>query len=306
MGTPDFSVPALNAIIAAGHNVIAIYTRAPKPKGRGQDIQISPIHKVANAHNIPVYTPLSFRRSPEAAIQFRALKPDIAVVAAYGLILTPDVLSTPKHGCINIHASLLPRWRGASPLHHAILAGDTITGVTIMRMDAGLDTGAMMMSDQIDIAPDMTTPILDTALSKMGAKLIIRTLDNLAIDGHIHITPQPEDGITYAPILTKNMAIIDWSNPAGQIDRQIRAFTPWPGTITHMTPDIPFKIIAGRIADAQTSSAPGTIINKSGDIACGDGTVLNVTMIQVPTGKKMTIDAAINGGYLNMGNMFQS
>lgn len=306
MGTPEFAVPALNAIIAAGHDVIAVYTRAPKPKGRGQTVQKSPVHETADAHHIPVFTPLSLRKSPDDAVAFAALRPDVAVVAAYGLILPPTVLSTPKHGCINIHASLLPRWRGASPLHHAILTGDPLTGVTIMQMEAGLDTGPMIIADQIDITPDMTTPMLDDALSKMGARLIVRTLDDLTIDGHMHTTPQPDAGVTLAPMLTREMGIIHWSNPADHIDRQIRAFTPWPGTTTHTAPDMPLKIIAGCIGDGQTLSAPGTIINKSGDVACGGGTVLNITMIQVPTGKKMTMSAAINGGYLNVGDVFQS
>lgn len=306
MGTPEFSVPALNAIISAGHDVIAVYTRAPKPKGRGQAIQKSPIHDVADAHHIPVYTPASLRKSPGDAAIFAALKPDVAVVAAYGLILPPAVLSAPQYGCINIHASLLPRWRGASPLHHAILTGDTVTGVTIMQMEAGLDTGPMIMADQIDITSDMTTSMLDDALSKMGAQLIIRTLDDLAIDGHVHKTPQPDIGVTLAPMLTREMGIIHWLNPADHIDRQIRAFTPWPGTTTHTAPDMPFKIIAGCVGDGQSSSTPGTVMNKSGDVACGGGTVLNITMIQVSTGKKMTVDAAINGGYLNVGDVFQS
>ncbi len=306
MGTPEFSVPALKAILAAGHDVMAVYTRAPKPKGRGQVVQKSPVHDIAEAHNIPVYTPGSLRKSPDDAAIFAALKPDVAVVAAYGLILPLTVLSAPKHGCINIHASLLPRWRGASPIHHAILSGDVQSGVTIMQMEEGLDTGPMILSDRVDITSAMTTPELHDTLSSMGARLIIRVLDDIVLLGHVHATPQPDRGVTHAPMLTKEMGMIDWTRDASTIHAQIRGLTPWPGTVTRTGSGDAVKILSAHIVSGMTTSLPsGTILDRHGVIACGHGTMVQITQVQVPTGKKMDMAAAINGGYMRVGDVFQ-
>src|SRR3982750_2972118 len=184
MGTPDFAVPALESLIDAGHNVIAVYIQPPRPKGRGQKIQPSPVHEVALKNNIPVFTPKSLRRDEAAQMAFAAHAADVAVVAAYGLLLPPTVLAAPKHGCLNIHASLLPRWRGAAPIQYAILAGDGETGITIMQMDAGLDTGAMLLKEAVPITPRTTASSLHDTLADLGARLIVPALDGLAA-GHL-------------------------------------------------------------------------------------------------------------------------
>jgi methionyl-tRNA formyltransferase len=304
MGTPDFAVPALRAVLDAGHDVLAVYTRAPKPKGRGGVVQKSPVHDTADAHNIPVYTPLSFRKSVEAENEFISLNADVAVVAAYGLILTPRVLAAPKFGCLNIHASLLPRWRGASPIHRAIWAGDADTGVTIMQMDAGLDTGGMICADQVPIARH-TTPMMTDMLAKIGARLIVRTLDDLVLNGHVHATPQPDAGVTLAPMLTRDDGWIDWAQTATAIDAQVRALDPWPGTFTHTPAGDVIKILSAAPVAQSSSAQPGTVIGRMGQVVCGDGTVLHVTQIQTPTGKKMDIASAINGGLIAIGDIFK-
>lgn len=303
MGTPEFAVPALDAILCAGHDVVAVYTRAPKPKGRGGHVQKSPVHDAADVHGIPVFTPLSFRKSVAAEDEFISLNADVAVVAAYGLILTPRVLDAPKHGCLNIHASLLPRWRGASPIHRAIWAGDTHTGVTIMQMEAGLDTGGMISVDQVEIGRH-TTPTMTETLAKMGARLIVRTLDDVVLNSHVHATPQPETGVTLAPMLNREDGAIDWAQTAAQVDAQVRALDPWPGTYTHSQAGDVIKILSAVPVSNSTSEQPGTILDRVGHIACGHGTVLHVTQIQTPTGKKMDIAAAINGGLVHIGDVW--
>ena len=226
MGTPHFSVPALEALLKAGHDVIGVYTQPPKPAGRGHKLTKSPIHLVAEEKGIPVFTPKSLRKE-EAQDSFKRLGADLGIVAAYGLILPKPILEAPKHGCINIHASLLPRWRGAAPIQRAIEAGDTKTGITLMQMDEGLDTGDMLSKDAFDITPDMTSQDAHDLLSQMGARLLIDLLET-----HPVLRPQKQDEslVTYAHKLEKSESALDFQESAAVLDRKIRAFTPWPGT----------------------------------------------------------------------------
>ena len=227
MGSPDFAVPALRALHDAGHQIAAVYCQPPRPAGRGQAVQRCPVHVAADALGLPVRTPARLRQDPAAQQEFAALALDAAVVAAYGLILPPAMLEAPKRGCLNIHASLLPRWRGAAPIHAAVLAGDSETGITIMQMDAGLDTGPMLLREAVPIGPADTTGRLHDVLAALGATLILRALDAAPVP-----VPQPEEGATYAPKLAREDGRIDWFRDAAAIERQVRAFDPWPGTFT--------------------------------------------------------------------------
>ncbi|MBX6323383.1 MAG: methionyl-tRNA formyltransferase, partial [Rhodospirillaceae bacterium] len=227
MGTPAFAVPSLEALLDAGHDVVAVYTQPPRPAGRGKRPMPSPVHEVALVRGLVVRTPRSLRKPAEAAA-FAALRLDAAVVVAYGLILPKAILEAPRLGCINLHASLLPRWRGAAPIQRAILAGDAETGVSVMLMDEGLDTGPVLATDRTAIGPQTTAAELQEELATRGARLLVATLAAYA-DGEVKPVPQPSTGATYAPKLTREEGRIDWSQPASALDRQIRAFAPWPG-----------------------------------------------------------------------------
>jgi methionyl-tRNA formyltransferase len=263
MGSPAFSVPALQALVAAGHDVAAVYTQPPRPAGRGQRAQPCPVQEAAEALGLPVRTPERLRRDTAAHAAFAALGLDVAVVAAYGLILPQPMLDAPRRGCLNIHASLLPRWRGASPIQSAILAGDTHSGVTIMRMEAGLDTGPMLLQEAVPITPETTGASLHDALAALGARLIVQAL---AEDPPA--SPQPE-GATYAPKLTREDGRIDWTRSAEAIDRQIRAFDPWPGAFTLLDGTV-LKILAAAW-DPSLSGPAGTTLTADMWIACGQG-----------------------------------
>ncbi|HEY8191733.1 MAG TPA: methionyl-tRNA formyltransferase, partial [Alphaproteobacteria bacterium] len=271
MGTPGFSVPALRALIDGPHDVIAVYSQPPRPKGRGQQVQPSPVHETAAAANIPVVTPKSLRRDDAAQAQFIALDADVAVVAAYGLLLPPGVLAAPRHGCLNIHASLLPRWRGASPIQHAIWKGDAATGISIMQMDEGLDTGAVVAMREIPITTESTAPSLHDELAALGATMITETLARLSTDGRLDAKPQPETGVTYAPLLTKEDGRVNWSQSAHEIDRQIRALNPWPGVWAQTAAGNRFKILAAERTDEIFSASPGTLTDAAGCVSCGVG-----------------------------------
>jgi methionyl-tRNA formyltransferase len=225
-GTPDFSVPALEALLKAGHSVVGVLTQPDRPKGRGRQIAASPVKAAALAHGIPVSQPLSLRDEAGRA-ELLAWRPDALVVVAYGLILPPAALSIPQLGCINIHASLLPRWRGAAPIQRAILAGDATSGVTIMLMDVGLDTGPMLLRTEVAIGPNETGGSLHDRLSVLGGAALIEALEGHAA-GTLRAIPQPADGVTYAAKLEKAEALIDWTRDATEIERQVRAFNPWP------------------------------------------------------------------------------
>lgn len=303
MGTPGFSVAALRALIDSPHDVIAVYSQPPRPKGRGHQVQPSPVHETAASANIPVFTPKSLRRDEAAQAQFAALNADVAVVAAYGLLLPSAVLNAPRHGCLNIHASLLPRWRGASPIQHAIWKGDQRTGISIMQMDEGLDTGAVITTRDIPINPDSTASSLHDELSALGATMITETLMRLAADGKLVSTPQPADGVTHAPLLTKEDGRVNWSQTAREIDCQVRALNPWPGVWT-MAGNTRFKILAAAPVDEIISASPGTLADAAGHIACGAGTALKLLKIQPDSAKPMDVQAALNGGYLTVNKKF--
>jgi len=296
MGTPDFAVPALDAIVRSNHKVACVYSQPPRPKGRGNKIQPSPVHAFAEEHGIPVFTPVSLKK-PETQKEFAAHQLDIAVVAAYGLILPKEILSAPKYGCLNIHASLLPRWRGASPIQRAIWEGDKYSGITIMQMDEGLDTGPMIDHAYLQLSDETTTASLQDDLAKMGGELIVKILDKLAKDGGLKSTPQDEGKATYAHLLKKEDGKIDWQKDAASIDRQIRALNPWPGTWTE-SGERRFKILSAHKTKQTTKEKPGTIIDRLGDVACGKGTVLKILKLQ-PDGKQaMDFISALNGGYI--------
>lgn len=304
MGTPDFSVAALRNIIANKRfHVIAVYTRAPSPAGRGQHVRLSPVHDVALEHHIPVYTPKSFKKDAEAVKEFCALKADIAVVAAYGLILPKAVLDAPRLGCLNIHASLLPRWRGAAPIQRAIEAGDSISGITIMQMEEGLDTGPMLLKKSVVIHDTTTGQSLHDALSALGSAMIEDVLEAIQDGKPPHPVLQDDQLSNYAPMLQKEEGQIDWASSAVEIDRKIRAFTPWPSCYT-LTPDGKrIKILEGHISANTEDNTEGTLLNAAGDIACGSG-VYQVTKIQPENAKPMDIKSALNGGKISLQMVF--
>ena len=227
MGTPDFAVPTLLELAAAGHEIVAVYTRAAKPAGRGMELQPSPVEREARRLNLPVLTPKTLK-DEAAQTAFRAHNADAAVVVAYGLILPKPILDAPRLGCFNVHASLLPRWRGAAPINRAIMAGDAQSGITIMQMDEGLDTGAVAMAQPIAIAPDMTAGDLHDALARLGADLMLRAIV-AAERGSLTLTLQPETGVTYATKISKDETRIDWTKPWNQVHNHIRGLSPFPG-----------------------------------------------------------------------------
>lgn len=299
MGTPDFSVPALRALISSGHKVVCVYSQPPRPKGRGQHVQESPVHQAALDAGIEVRTPINFKKDQDVAA-FMALELDVAVVAAYGLLLPKSILDAPVHGCINIHASLLPRWRGAAPIHRAILNGDQKTGITIMQMEEGLDTGPMIAKREVAIRDTTTTGSLHDMLSAVGASMITDVIDRLGLEGKLESEPQSEDGMTYAKMLKKEEGRIDWTKPAQAIDRQIRALNPWPGTWGETTDGKRLKILEGQVSQLADIAEPG-MVGEGGIIACGEHTALRLNLIQPENKKPMDIAAAYNGGYLKAG-----
>ena len=264
MGTPDFSVPILQAL-AAQHEIVAVYSQPPRPAGRGKAERKSPVQQCAEALGLPVRHPVSLR-TQSAADDFAQLQCDVAVVVAYGLILPPSILQAPKRGCLNIHASLLPRWRGAAPIHRAILSGDAETGICIMQMDEGLDTGAVLLRQSTPIRAEETTADLHDRLSTMGADLILQAMDRLP---DLPLQPQSAEGVTYAAKIDKAEARIDWTLPADQVDRQIRGLSPFPGAWT-MVGDERLKLLRSRLA--QGAGAAGQVLHGM-TIACGSGAV---------------------------------
>ncbi|QYO77399.1 methionyl-tRNA formyltransferase [Devosia salina] len=288
MGTPDFSVPTLTEIVSAGHEVVAVYTRAPKPAGRGQAERKSPVHETAEAFGIPVFTPRSLKGEAEQA-QFASLGADVAVVVAYGLILPKPILEAPEHGCLNLHGSLLPRWRGAAPIQRAIMAGDRQTGIVVMQMDEGLDTGAMGPTEIIPIGPDMTAGELHDQMMRLGADLMGRALAALE-RGSLDFTPQPASGETYAAKIDKAEARIDFSKSAEEVHNLIRGLSPFPGAWFELElGGKPVRIKALRSTVADASGAPGTLIGDDLTIACGSGAV---RLTQVQREGKGAMDAA--------------
>jgi methionyl-tRNA formyltransferase len=296
MGTPDFAVPSLAALIAAGHEIVCVYSQPPRPAGRGQQVQKSPVHRFAEEKGVPVRTPKSLRNA-EAQAEFAGLNADAAVVAAYGLILPQAILDAPRLGCVNVHGSLLPRWRGAAPIQRAILAGDAETGITIMQMDVGLDTGAMLSKEAVAITPATTASGLHDDLAALGARMIGPALAGLA-DGSLTAQPQPEEGVTYAAKLTREDGRLDWSQPAAFVERQVRALTPWPGCWFDIGAER-IKVLAAEPGGAATAAPgtllPGTLLDDRLTVACADGTV-RLTRVQRP-GKAPVDGAAFLRGF---------
>ncbi len=290
-GTPEFARVALARLRGAGFAIPLVLTQPDRPSGRGLRLQPSPVKAEAQAHGLQVAQPqglrLDGRHADDAAAAraaLEAVRPDVLVVAAYGLILPPWLLALPPLGCINIHASLLPRWRGAAPIHRAIEAGDAETGVTIMQMDAGLDTGAMLLAERLPIAPDDTTATLQSRLAELGAELIAQALSDL---GRLVPRPQPADGVTYARKVAKDEAPIDWSQPAEMLERRLRAFDPFPGATTACAGE-PLKCWRGRVEPG--GGAPGEVLSAGPQgirIACGDG-ALALTVLQRPGGRRLS------------------
>ncbi|MFT4961505.1 MAG: methionyl-tRNA formyltransferase, partial [Paracoccaceae bacterium] len=266
MGTPDFSVPVLEVLVAAGHDIAAVYCQPPRPAGRGKKDRPSPVQKRAEALGLAVRYPVSLR-SADVQDEFTALNADLAVVVAYGLILPQVVLDAPKHGCLNIHASLLPRWRGAAPIHRAIMAGDAETGVCIMQMEAGLDTGPVLLREATIISATETTGQLHDRLSEIGAGLIVQALAEL---GSLVPVTQPDDGVTYAAKIDKAEAHVDWARPAVEVDRLIRGLSPFPGAWTDMIGQR-VKLLASICVQGQ--GAPGETLDDTLTVACGTGAV---------------------------------
>ena len=268
MGTSDFAVPALQALAAAGHEIAAVYSQPPRPAGRGRQPKPSPVHDLAVAQGWTVRTPDSLR-TPAVQQAFAALALDAAVVVAYGLLLPPAILSAPRLGCLNVHASLLPRWRGAAPIQRALLAGDAETGVTIMRMDEGLDTGLILAQRAVSIGATDTAASLHDALAALGAEMIVSSLEGVAA-GSVRAHPQPKDGATYADKLSRAEARLDWRRPATELERQVRAFTPWPGA--HFTVNgETIKVLTAEVISEPGTPAPGTVLDERLTVACGDG-----------------------------------
>jgi methionyl-tRNA formyltransferase len=281
MGTPDFAACVLAALIEAGHRIRAAYSQPPRPAGRGHRLQASPIQALAEAHGIPVCCPTDLR-DPAAQQDFTALDADAAIVAAYGLILPPAILAAPRRGCLNVHASLLPRWRGAAPVQRAILAGDGETGVTIMQMDAGLDTGAILLQQKIPIGAKTTAGELTEELTALGARLMVKALDT-----DLNPRPQPEEGAVYAKKLRREEATLDWRLAAAQLERQVRAFDPFPPShFTHEGERI--RVLAADVAPGH--AAPGTVLDAALTIACGEGALRPLRLQRAGRGPADTAD----------------
>lgn len=272
MGTPDFSVPTLQEIAGHGHELIACYTQPPRPAGRGQAERKSPVHLAAEGLGIPVFTPKNFRADQDR-MDFQSLEADVAVVVAYGLLLPNAILDAPINGCLNLHGSLLPRWRGAAPIQRAIMAGDSQTGVMVMQMDEGLDTGPVGLAETIPIGPDMTAGELHDQMMRRGADLMARAL--AALDrGSLEFTPQSDEGPTYAKKIEKAEARIDWSKPARDVHNHIRGLSPFPGAWTQMQlggKPARIKVLRSRLAEGE--GEPGTVLGSGLTIACGEGAV---------------------------------
>ncbi len=295
MGTPAFAVPALLALHAAGHRIEAVYTQPPRPAGRGQELQLSPVHAEALRLGLTVRTPARLRRDEAAQAAFAALELEVAVVAAYGLILPSPMLAAPARGCLNIHASLLPRWRGAAPIQAAILAGDTSSGITIMQMREGLDDGPMLLAASVPITPDSTGRSLHDALAPLGARLILEALERSPLP-----RPQLAGGVTHAPKLTREDGRLHWPEPAAALDRRIRAMHPWPGAFTLLDGQ-PLKILSATPdPEAAAAASPGTVLDEALLVATGTGT-LRIARLQLPGRAALDAAAFLRGRRLAAG-----
>jgi methionyl-tRNA formyltransferase len=301
MGTPDFAVPTLAEIVGRGHDVAAVYTRAPKPGGRrGLELQPTPVEREARRFGLDVLTPASLR-TEEAQAAFRAHKADAAVVVAYGLILPKPVLDAVPLGCFNLHASLLPRWRGAAPIHRAIMAGDLETGMMVMRMEEGLDTGPIAMADRLAIAPDVTTGDLHDELARRGANLMVQALGALE-RGTLTLTPQADSGVEYAVKISKDETRIDWGKPWRQVHDHIRGLSPFPGAWFELSEGgRPVRVKVLRTTKGEGSGKPGTVLDDRLTIACGGGAV-RILQLQRAGKQAMTAEEFLRGTPLAAGS----
>ncbi len=297
MGTPDFSLSALQAILSAGHNIVAVYSQMPRPAGRGKKDRQSPVHEFASNLNIPVHTPLNFKNISEVDV-FKKLNLDLAVVVAYGLLLPQEILDAPKFGCLNIHASLLPRWRGAAPIQRAIMAGDQKTGIGIMQMEAGLDTGPIILQKPLAIAENDTAGSLHDKLSTLGAETITEALCCLS---DLSAVPQNSDGVIYAEKIKKSEAHIDWSKPANDLKNHIHGMSPFPGAWTEFNGER-LKVLSVEISDQ--SGPSGQMISAPLTIACGNKS-LNIIRAQRAGKGPMNIDDLMRGVHIKLGATFK-
>lgn len=306
-GTPEFAVSALASLIAAGHEIVMVLTQPDRPAGRGMKLKPSPVKVLAEQHNLAVFQPESLKPL-EVQEQIAATNADVMIVAAYGLIIPTTVLNMPVHGCYNIHASLLPRWRGAAPIHRSILAGDAETGVTIMEVVPALDAGAMVSKGVVPIGADDTTQSLHDALARIGADLMVQAMRDLEVNGTLPSTPQDETLVTYAHKLEKAEAAIDWHKSAAEISRQVRAFNPFPVAHTRFKGEVcRIWMATEAVFEKPLTATPGEVISVQGGllVACGQG-VLNIMELQAPGGKRMNAQAFIQGHHLKSGDLFCS
>ncbi len=282
MGTPSFAVPSLEALIRAGHRILLVVTQPDRPAGRGKQVQAPPVKVAAQAHGLPIMQPGRLRREPEAIARIAELRPDLLCVVAFGQLLPQEVLDIPARGSLNVHGSLLPAYRGAGPIQWALIKGEQQTGVTTMLMDAGMDTGAMLLAEPMAIAPGDTSASLSDRMAERGADLLVKTIDAWLAD-KIVPRPQPSEGVSVAPLLRKSDGILDWRQPAAAIHDRIRGLTPWPGAQTTLA-GAPLKILASRLGPGQAGSSPGTILALGPEgwlVQTGEGTLWLAT-VQVP------------------------
>lgn len=295
MGTPDFAVPSLEALVAAGHRVVGVFSQPDKPKNRGMKLLPTPVKVCAQAHAIPVFQPAKLRDGT-ALETIRQLAPDLIVVAAYGRILPQEILDYPRLGCINVHSSLLPKYRGSAPIHWAILNGDRETGVTIMHMAPALDAGDIIAQRATPIDPDETVETLHDRLAQLGAELLVETVDKLA-QGTATRTAQEESQVTQAPMLSRALSPMDWTRPARALHDQVRGLIPWPAAVTELG-GTRCKIFATTVLEETTGKAPGSILSadkKGLKVACGGGTVLRIDILQADGGKRMAAADYLRG-----------
>lgn len=303
MGTPDFAVASLSALLAAGHEVCGVFTQPDKPKNRGMKLQASPVKEFALAHDIPVFQPVKMRDG-EAMGYIRDLDPELIVVAAYGRILPDDILDYPVHGCINVHSSLLPRYRGAAPINWAILNGDKTTGVTIMHMAAELDAGDIILQGETDIGPDETAPELFDRLAALGGALLVEAVGQIE-RGEAARTPQTASEVTYAPMLGRELSPMDWTKPAQALHDQVRGLLPWPCATAEFG-GVRCKVFSTAVLDGTTDLKPGTVAEAGKDgivMACGGGSLLRVRELQPDGKKRMAAADFLRGHPLTAGEM---
>ena len=298
MGSPDIAVGVLAALIEAGHEIACVYSQPPRPAGRGKKLTPTPVHAFAEARGLDVRTPKSLKKAPEQAA-FAALNVDAAVVVAYGLILPQAVLDAPRLGCLNMHASILPRWRGAAPIQRAIMAGDTETGVDAMVMEAGLDTGPVLATARTPITHEGTAGSVHDRLAELAADLAPRALAGWA-DGSLTPRPQTEEGMTYAAKLGPDDQKVDWTQPARAVDCQIRGLSPFPGAWCHWTPPgedkpVRLKLLMSRVSGRETSAPPGMVLDDNLLVACGNGQAVRILRLQKPGGKPLDAAMFLNG-----------